>query len=78
VRVSFETAAIADLDDLHAKLTLPLRNVADERLARWTPLVRRRSTDYATGEFRSAPPSHLTPNIVSGFEPNGSFAIIFV
>ncbi|MBM3552269.1 MAG: VirB4 family type IV secretion/conjugal transfer ATPase [Alphaproteobacteria bacterium] len=52
--VSFETAATSDLNDLHAKLNLTLRNIADERLALWTHLVRRRSTDYPEGEFRSA------------------------
>jgi type IV secretion system protein VirB4 len=52
--VSFETAAMSDLNDLHAKLNLTLRNVADERLALWTHLVRRRSTEYPEGKFRSA------------------------
>ena len=51
--VSFETAATDDLNDLHAKLNLTLRNVADDRLALWTHLVRRRSTDYPEGSFRS-------------------------
>jgi type IV secretion system protein VirB4 len=50
---SFETAETADLNDLHAKLNLTLRNVADDRLALWTHLVRRRSSDYPRGEFRS-------------------------
>ncbi|MCE4226360.1 VirB4 family type IV secretion/conjugal transfer ATPase [Methylobacterium sp. C25] len=51
--VSFETADPAELNDLHAKLNLALRNVADERLALWTHVVRRRSQDYPTGRFRS-------------------------
>ena len=51
--MSFETAETADLNDLHAKLNLTLRNVADDRLALWTHLVRRRSSDYPRGEFRS-------------------------
>ena len=50
---SFETAETADLNDLHAKLNLTLRNVADDRLALWTHLVRRQSSDYPRGEFRS-------------------------
>ena len=41
--ISFETAETADLNDLHAKLNLTLRNVADERLALWTHLVRRQT-----------------------------------
>ena len=52
--VSFETAATADLNDLHAKLNLTLRNLADEQLALWTHLVRRRSMDYPEGQFRSS------------------------
>ncbi|UGY11758.1 VirB4 family type IV secretion/conjugal transfer ATPase (plasmid) [Bradyrhizobium septentrionale] len=50
---SFETAETADLNDLHAKLNLTLRNVADPRLALWTHLVRRRTSDYPDGAFRS-------------------------
>lgn len=51
---SFETAETADLNDLHAKLNLTLRNIADDRLALWTHLVRRRSSDYPRGDFRSS------------------------
>ncbi|MBM3579029.1 MAG: VirB4 family type IV secretion/conjugal transfer ATPase [Alphaproteobacteria bacterium] len=51
--VSFETAATADLNDLHTKLNLTLRNLANEQLALWTHLVRRRSMDYPEGQFRS-------------------------
>ena len=52
--VSFETADVRDLNDLHAKLNLLFRNIADERLALWTHLVRRRETAYPDGTFRSA------------------------
>ncbi|MEK8095410.1 VirB4 family type IV secretion/conjugal transfer ATPase [Methylocystis sp. IM3] len=52
--VSFETAATADINDLHAKLNLTLRNLVDERLALWAHLVRRRSMEYPQGQFRSA------------------------
>ncbi len=51
--VSFETADAADLNDLHAKLNLTLRNIADERLALWTHVIRRRAVDYPDGAFRS-------------------------
>jgi type IV secretion system protein VirB4 len=51
--ISFETAETADLNDLHAKLNLTLRNIADPRLALWTHLVRRRTTTYPGGSFRS-------------------------
>ena len=50
---SFETAEAADLNDLHAKLNLTLRNIADERLALWTHLIRRQTSDYPSGTFRS-------------------------
>ncbi len=50
---SFETAETSDLNDLHAKLNLTLRNVADQRLALWTHLVRRQTSDYPEGAFRS-------------------------
>ncbi|MFN4169707.1 MAG: cytochrome c oxidase subunit II transmembrane domain-containing protein, partial [Pannonibacter phragmitetus] len=39
--IAFETADIGDLNDLHAKLNLTLRNLADDRLALWTHLIRR-------------------------------------
>ena len=50
---SFETAEISDLNDLHGKLNLTLRNIADPRLALWTHLVRRRTSIYPDGAFRS-------------------------
>src|SRR4051812_16018667 len=52
--VSFETADAADINDLHAKLNLTLRNVADERLALWTHVIRTRDVSYPGGTFRSA------------------------
>ncbi|SCB52524.1 type IV secretion system protein VirB4 [Bradyrhizobium yuanmingense] len=51
---SFETAETSDLNDLHSKLNLTLRNVADPQLALWTHLVRRRTSIYPDGTFRSA------------------------
>ncbi len=51
--VSFETADAADFNDLHAKLNLTLRNIADDRLALWTHVVRRRASNYPDGAFRS-------------------------
>lgn len=50
---SFETAETSDLNDLHGKLNLTLRNVADPQLALWTHLVRRRTAVYPDGTFRS-------------------------
>src|SRR3546814_1863910 len=40
--------------DWHEKLNGTLRNIADDRLAIWTHIVRRPITDYPEGEFRSA------------------------
>lgn len=57
--VSFETADPADLNDLHAKLNLTLRNIADERLALWAHVVRTRDTGHPGGTFRSAFAQHL-------------------
>jgi type IV secretion system protein VirB4 len=53
--VPFETADPADLNGLHGRLNLLLRNVGgDERLALWTHLVRRRVPAELAGAFRSA------------------------
>jgi type IV secretion system protein VirB4 len=51
---SFETADVADLNDAHGKLNGAWRNLADDRLAVWHHLVRRESTAYPEGTFRSA------------------------
>jgi type IV secretion system protein VirB4 len=50
---SFETADVADLNDWHAKLNSAWRNLADDRLAIWHHLVRRRHAGYPAGAFRS-------------------------
>jgi type IV secretion system protein VirB4 len=50
----FETADIRDLNDWHAKLNGAWRNLADDRLAIWHHLIRRRHTGYPEGVFRSA------------------------
>ncbi|MBN9319864.1 MAG: transporter, partial [Caulobacterales bacterium] len=56
---SFETADVRDLNDWHAKLNSAWRNLADDRLAVWHHLVRRRHEvdapgGYPEGSFRSA------------------------
>lgn len=51
---SFETADARDLNDWHAKLNLAWRNLADERLAVWTHVIRREDDGYPEGRFRSA------------------------
>src|SRR3954452_10388513 len=51
--VSFETADGVDLNDLHGKLNLAMRNMADERLAIWTHVIRSRDATYPEGTFRS-------------------------
>ena len=52
--LAFETADPVHLNDWHEKLNGTLRNIADDRLAIWTHIVRRPITDYPEGEFRSA------------------------
>ncbi len=52
--VSFETADTLDLNALHRDLNTLYRNVADERLALWTHVIRRRDNEYPGGEFANA------------------------
>ncbi|SDA87691.1 VirB4 family type IV secretion system protein [Sinorhizobium sp. NFACC03] len=49
--VSFETADVLDLNALHRDLNTLYRNIADERLALWTHLIRRRDDNYPAGTF---------------------------
>jgi len=49
--VSFETADVLDLNALHRDLNTLHRNIADERLALWTHLIRRRDNSYPDGTF---------------------------
>ena len=52
--VSFETADTLDLNALHRDLNTLYRNIADERLALWTHVIRRRDNEYPGGEFANA------------------------
>ena len=65
--VSFETADPVDLNDLHTKLNLTLRNIADERLALWTHVIRTRNASYPA----EASGRHLR---AISIEPTGSVA----
>ncbi|WP_087001936.1 VirB4 family type IV secretion/conjugal transfer ATPase [Rhizobium sullae] len=49
--ISFETADVLDLNSLHRNLNTLYRNIADERLALWTHVIRRRDNDYPEGKF---------------------------
>ncbi|NTI24129.1 VirB4 family type IV secretion/conjugal transfer ATPase [Rhizobium rhizogenes] len=49
--VSFETADATDLNSLQRDLNTLYRNIADERLAIWTHLIRQRDNTYPDGEF---------------------------
>lgn len=51
--VSFETADPLDLNALTRDLNTLYRNVADERLALWAHVIRRRENEYPGGEFQS-------------------------
>jgi type IV secretion system protein VirB4 len=50
---SHETADVRDLNDWHAKLNGAWRNLANDHLAVWHHLVRRRHEGYPEGSFRS-------------------------
>lgn len=52
--VSFETADPLDLNALNRDLNTLYRNIADERLALWTHIIRRRDEDYPAGNFATA------------------------
>ncbi|TWB11679.1 type IV secretion system protein VirB4 [Rhizobium sp. ERR 1071] len=49
--VSFETIDPIDLNSLQGDLNTLYRNIADERLAIWTHLIRRRDNTYPDGGF---------------------------
>ena len=51
--VSFETADVLDINALHRDLNTLYRNIADERLALWTHLIRRRDNSYPDGTFKA-------------------------
>lgn len=51
--VSFETADVLDLNGLHRDLNTLYRNIADERLAIWAHIIRRRDNEYPEGAFTS-------------------------
>ncbi|HEV7283849.1 MAG TPA: transporter, partial [Kaistia sp.] len=52
--VSFETADTLDINALHRDLNTLYRNIADERLALWTHIIRRRDNEYPDGAFANA------------------------
>ena len=49
--ISFETADPLELNGLHRDLNTLYRNLADERLALWTHILRRRDNNYPEGAF---------------------------
>ncbi|MGL2349614.1 VirB4 family type IV secretion/conjugal transfer ATPase [Helicobacter pylori] len=51
--INFETADIADLNVLHEQLNNCFKNIADERIAIYSHIIRRRETVYPDGTFRS-------------------------
>ena len=54
VGVPFETVDTRDLNAHHGELNTLYRNMADERLAVWSILLRRRSREYPEGHFTSS------------------------
>ncbi|WP_336294022.1 VirB4 family type IV secretion/conjugal transfer ATPase [Bartonella sp. CB169] len=51
--INFETADIADLNIFHEQLNNLLKNIADERIAIYSHIIRKRETIYPDGTFRS-------------------------
>ncbi|MBB4252672.1 type IV secretion/conjugal transfer VirB4 family ATPase [Rhizobium sp. BK008] len=49
--ISFETADVLDLNSLHRDLNTLYRNIADDHLALWTHVIRRRDNAYPDGAF---------------------------
>jgi len=49
--VSFETADVFDLNGLCRDLNTLYRNIADERMALWSHIIRRRDNEYPEGTF---------------------------
>ncbi|UTO29421.1 VirB4 family type IV secretion/conjugal transfer ATPase [Bartonella harrusi] len=52
--VNFDTADIDQLNSLHNQLNTLLKNIADERVALYSHIIRRRETVYPEGRFSSS------------------------
>ncbi|OOG75093.1 transporter [Sinorhizobium sp. A49] len=52
--IAFETADPLDINALHRDLNTLYRNIADERLALWTHIIRRRDNNYPPGTYENA------------------------
>ncbi len=52
--ISFETAGVDIINARYRGLDSMLRNIADDRLALWSHVIRRRETNYPTGTFEHA------------------------
>lgn len=52
--VNFDTADIDQINSLHNQLNTLLKNIADERVALYSHIIRRRETIYPEGHFLSS------------------------
>lgn len=52
--IAFETADPLDINALHRDLNTLYRNIADERLALWTHIIRRRDNNYPLGTYENS------------------------
>ncbi|WP_336277035.1 VirB4 family type IV secretion/conjugal transfer ATPase [Bartonella sp. CB178] len=52
--VNFDTADIDQLNSLHDQLNILLKNIADERVALYSHIIRRRETVYPESQFSSS------------------------
>ncbi|WP_078718839.1 MULTISPECIES: VirB4 family type IV secretion/conjugal transfer ATPase [unclassified Bartonella] len=52
--INFDTADISQLNSLHIQLNTLLKNIADERVALYSHIIRRRETIYPESQFSSS------------------------
>ncbi|WP_407966215.1 VirB4 family type IV secretion/conjugal transfer ATPase [Bartonella sp. C271] len=52
--INFDTADISQLNSLHTQLNTLLKNIADERVALYSHVIRRRETIYPESQFSSS------------------------
>ncbi|MDD9329767.1 MAG: VirB4 family type IV secretion/conjugal transfer ATPase [Bartonella sp.] len=52
--INFDTADISQLNSLHTQLNTLLKNIADERVALYSHIIRRRETIYPESQFSSS------------------------
>lgn len=72
--VSFQTMDIWEINDWHEKLNIALRTVADEHLALYSFVIRKRRSEYPDGEFRSGFSAQLNEKYRGNIEKSRQYA----